>query len=192
LQLAYAGIKNLNLTATWYLQNYLAIPGFATTTISSSENWANLIATYTATGELSFAGEYLLKSYDILGNPGYPTNSPGYPNIDPIEQGYALYATYSPAAVANLSISPRFEQWFDPQGQWAAAAGETAALGIAGPSTTDDYTLTVKYQMGPLAHILEYRADASDEEIYPTNIPKEPTAFEKIDQTLTYAAVYSF
>jgi Putative beta-barrel porin-2, OmpL-like. bbp2 len=187
-QLAYAGIKNLNLTATWYLQDYLTTPA----TIDSSLNWANLIATYTATSELNFAGEYLLKDYCVLGNPYYPTNTPGFPNVDPIEQGYALYATYSPAMVANLSISPRFEQWFDPAGQWAAAGGLTGALGIAGPSTTDDYTLTVKYQMGPLAHMLEYRSDASDEEIFPTNYPKNPTFMSKINQTLTYAAVYAF
>jgi hypothetical protein len=187
-QLAYAGIKNLNLTGTWYLQDYLTTP----TTIDSSLNWANFIATYTATSELSFAGEYLLKDYCVLGNPYYPAGTPGYPNINPIQQGYALYATYSPAMVANLSISPRFEQWFDPQGQWAAAGGETAALGIAGPSTTDDYTLTVKYQMGPLAHILEYRADASDEEIFPTDNGTKPAFLSEVNQTLTYAAVYSF
>ena len=190
-QLNYAGINHLDLIATWYLQNELASVG----TIDSSLNWANFIATYTATSELSFAGEYLLKDYCIVSDPAYQAagGAPaGFPNYNPVQMGYALYATYSPAMVANLSISPRFEQWFNPQGQSTTDAGATTALGIVGPSTTDDYTLTVKYQMGPLAHMLEYRADASDQEIFPTNNGNKPAFMSKIDQTLTYAAVYSF
>jgi hypothetical protein len=191
-QLNYAGINHLDLIATWYLQNYMFFPGVPTSSIDSSLNWANFIATYTATSELNVAGEYLLKDYCIVSDPAYPTGTAGFPNYNPVQMGYALYATYSPAMVANLSISPRFEQWFDPQGQSASDAGATGALGIAGPSTTDDYTLTVKYQMGPLAHMLEYRADASDQEIFPTNNGTKPAFMSKIDQTLTYAAVYSF
>jgi len=196
LQLAYAGIKNLNLTGTWYMQNYLSVPAIPATLVGPSLNWGNLVATYTANSEWNFAGEFLLKVYDIDGT-YYSGGSSSYPNIDPIQDGYALYATYTPASVANLSISPRFEQWFNPSASLPNFGGGTigTALGLAGPVVVDDYTLTVKYQMGPLAHILEYRADASNAGIFPTNYVNsgysEPFA-SKIQQTLTYAAVYSF
>jgi len=203
-QLNYAGMKNLDLIATWYFQNYLsttAIPAAfipAGTTVDGSENWANLVATFTATSELSFAGEGLLKIYDIDGDKAYgqAAGNSGYPNIDPIQDGYALYATYSPAMVANLSISPRFEQWFNPSASLPingfTGGNEATLLSLAGPGVIDDYTLTLKYQMGPLAHMLEYRADASSAYSYPTDNGTKPAFMSKIDQTLTYAAVYSF
>jgi len=207
LQLAYSGIKNLNLTGTWYLQNYLTTGGIPfvlapTTDVDSSVNWANLVATYTANSEWNFAGEYLFKSFDVLGDPLYDNfidGNTGFPNYNTENMGYALYATYAPSSVANLSISPRFEQWFNPTAGIPLNPFTGSNIGgYVGANSTavfNDYTLTVKYQMGPLAHMLEYRADASNANIFPTNNTNgnyaEPFN-SKIQQSLTYAAVYSF
>jgi len=183
-QLAYAGISNLNLTGTWYLDEANLDGGQLYST-----NDANFIATYTLGSSLTFAGEYLLTEFSLLGNPAYA----GGPHYNPIEQGYALYATYN-TPIANLSLSPRFEQWYSP---------DDAALGYAGiaPATaanvTDDYTLTLKYQMGPLAHMLEYRMDAINYSSlaaagFATAESNKPNFPSEVNQTLTYAAVYSF
>jgi hypothetical protein len=183
-QLGFAGITNLDLIGTWYLDEANTDAGQLYST-----NDANFIATYTLGSSFTFAGEYLLTEFSLLGNPAYA----GGPHYNPIAQGYALYATYN-TPIANLSLSPRFEQWYSP---------DDAALGYAGlapavpANVTDDYTLTLKYQMGPLAHILEYRADA----INPSSVAaagfstaenNKANFLSEVNQTLTYAAVYSF
>jgi Putative beta-barrel porin-2, OmpL-like. bbp2 len=214
-QVSYAGIKNLNLTGTWYLQQALNL-GHTQYYYADSDNeyelnvladteWGNFIATYQASSTLSFAGEYLFKEYSLLGNPLYQeaVDNGIFPNINPIQQGYALYATYSP--VNNLSISPRFEQWYNPEfgstafedGIYALGEGGLDVItinlpGVGTPAVTDDYTLTLKYQMGPLAHILEYRADASDVPNVFTVNGKKPSQYNEVQQTLTYAMEYSF
>jgi hypothetical protein len=181
-QLAFAGISNLNLTGTWYLDEANALAGQLYST-----NDANFIATYTAGSSLTLAGEYLLTEYSLLGNPGYV----GF-HYNPIAQGYALYATYN-TPIANLSLSPRFEQWYNPN---ATALGSVGlASGMA--NVTDDYTLTLKYQMGPLAHMLEYRMDAINYSSLATNgfgtaESGRANFLSEVNQTLTYAAVYSF
>jgi hypothetical protein len=198
--LAYSGVKNLSLTGVWYLNNNVELnnlaksglpapaPSYISTTAAglSDIEWGNFIATYQAMDNLSFAGEYLFKEYSILGTVQIPGN------YNPIQQGGALYATYSP--IANLSISPRVEMWANPS--WGGVLSQFASLeGVtAGSTVLNEYTLTVKYQMGPLAHMLEYRADASnlsDASFWTTNGTK-PGFDSNLQQTLTYAAVYSF
>jgi len=183
-QLAYAGISNLNLTGTWYLDEANALAGQL-----YSMTDANFIATYTLGSSWTFAGEYLLTEFSLLGNPGYA----GGPNYNPIEQGYALYATYN-TPIANLSLSPRFEQWYNPD---AAALGFAGIAPAAPANVTDDYTLTLKYQMGPLAHMLEYRMDAVNYSSlaaagFATAESGRANFLSEVNQTLTYAAVYSF
>ena len=183
--IAYSGVKNLNLTGVYYLNPY------ANNALGQISNidWFNVIAAYTATSSLSFAGEYLLKDYmDPI------AKSSTYKPYSPKQQGYALYATYN-TPIANLTLSPRYEQWFNPDG---GSATGYYNIPLAGPSTLpyqlNDATVTLKYAMGPLAHILEYRADASNRSEFVTgNIPSSGTpTFSQIQQTITYAAEYSF
>jgi hypothetical protein len=202
-QLAYTGVKNLSLTGTWYLNNDMNLNVSGVSDLYDIE-WGNFIASYTATSELTFAGEYLYKQYALLGNGVW--SSAGGPallgNYDPIQQGYALYATYSPASMANWSLSPRFEQWYNPTlgfnnasfgGFLGGYLNNGSSLPGSTPNVLDDYTLTLKYQMGPLAHMLEYRADATSFAGFTTSNGKNNYTFpSKVQQTLTYAAVYSF
>ncbi len=193
--LAYAGVKNLNLTALYYLQNDQMLNSTGMAGKIYDLQWANFIATYTATSNLNFAGEYLLKDYNLLGNQIYASfgNPTAY---NPIQQGYALYATYN--FTPNLSISPRFEQWYNPTfADNFSTVGENvgAYIGAATtPNITDDYTLTLKYQMGPLSHMLEYRCDAisGTNQGFLTSNGNKPSFYSDIQQTLTYAAIYSF
>lgn len=181
---AYSGVKDLNLTGVWYLNNGISVNGAL-----EDIEWGNFIASYSVMDNLSFAGEYLVKEYNAtqIGGP-----------YNPIQQGYALYATYSP--IANLSISPRFEAWANPTlGGVFAQYINNGDLVISGfvntPTVLNDYTLTAKYQMGPLAHILEYRVDASnlsDAPFVTSNSSDNFNFLSNIQQTLTYAAVYSF
>jgi len=199
-QLAYTGVKNLSLTGTWYLNNdQMVSPGGAIGGELYDIEWGNFIATYQAMDSLSFAGEYLFKEYSLLGTPVF--NEAGILNYNPIQQGYALYATYN-TPIANLSFSPRWEQWFNPtMGYDTASAGGFELgqfLGQGGtPTKLAELTLTAKYQMGPLAHMVEYRVDGASADngaTYPfiTSNGNKPSFLSQYQQTLTYAAVYSF
>jgi hypothetical protein len=188
--LAYSGVKNLNLTGVWYLNNNNPVINSANSTTGLYDiEWANFIASYTASDSLSFAGEYLYKA-TVNNQPDSATNENYVAN-----DGYALYATYN-TPIANLSLSPRFEQWFNPN--TGSAIGYPIATMMTGPATLplqlNEYTITLKYVMGPLSHMIEYRCDASNRYEFVTgNIPSSsmPT-FSQLQQTLTYAAVYSF
>ncbi|MGH7441178.1 MAG: hypothetical protein ACREKE_00740, partial [bacterium] len=167
---------NLNLTGTYYYDD--------------AEQYGNniehfdlddFVASYSASDSLSFAGEFLNEVQPQISNHNIRYSQ---------TSGYSLYATYSP--IANLSISPRYtrifnnnstdtHQDFDDQDGFYPGNDSAAAF--------DDYTLTAKYQMGPLTHILEYQADAASEYEYFTGTNQTPT---QIQQTLTYAAVYAF
>jgi hypothetical protein len=200
-QLAYTGVKNLSLTGTWYLNNDQLV------TYTGDPNggelydieWGNLVATYQAMDNLSFGGEYLFKEYSLLGT--YTFNAAGILPYNAIQQGYALYATYN-TPIANLSISPRWEQWFNPTLGYDTTSPGGAFLGtFLGQNVTPvklaELTLTAKYQMGPLAHMLEYRVDGASADNggpYPflTSNGNKPSFFSQFQQTLTYAAVYSF
>lgn len=169
--LAYSGINNLNLTGVFYKD---LAGGYSNTTAGKFDytNTGDFIATYTVNSALNVAGEYLDQQYFQ------------FDGIVFQQQGYALYATY---ALGNLSISPRFEQWFTPYGANTTNFSTTPRYELS------DYTLTLKYPMGPISHMLEYRSDASNAAEFSTtgslNSGKTPSY---IDQTITYAAVYSF
>lgn len=160
--LNYSGIKDLSLIADYY-----RAPGSYLSDGSLPYGDAmNFMFSYTLSETLSFAGEYLY-------NLSAPTTLPSVNDYRAKEQGYSLYATYV-TPVEGLSISPRFGQWFTPDST---------------PNGTDEYTLTVKYSKGALAHYLEYRSDASTGTAFTTGDDNTATTTQ---QTVTYAAVYSY
>jgi hypothetical protein len=189
-QLAYSGIKNLSLTGTYYLADDLDSVNLnnGTTGISNLQ-LINGIASYTATSSLSFAGEYLAQIY--TGNwasDDYFINQGSHGNYLQ-SSGYALYATWN-TPVANLSLSPRFTQWFNPN-----TGAPVGTPGATTPYQLDDYTVTLKYQMGPVAHTLEYEATASNLTQFAGGAGNPTLGYSKptdVQQTLTYAAIYSF
>jgi len=197
--IAYSGVKNLSLTGVYYLNPGYTLGGIGTDATGDIANidWFNFVASYTVNGSLSFAGEYLLKDYI---QPVVPTGTKAF---DPKQQGYALYSTWS---MGNFSLSPRFEQWFNPDGGSAAGVNtinltpaQAAHAGIVSgtaPYQLNDITVTLKYAMGPLSHILEYRADASNRyEFLTGNVPNgagQTATWSQVQNTITYAAVYSF
>jgi hypothetical protein len=169
LELAYAGIKNLSVNAIYYRD----VVGTATNGTFSPTDYYDFTASYTASDSLSFGAEYLHKEFFPY-TAGTQTSS--------VSQGYALYSTY---VIKNLNISPRFEQYFIPDGAGTNGASATPTYELS------DYTLTLKYPMGPVSHILEYRVDASNAAEFYTNSDNSGKGTQ-LDQTLTYAAVYAF
>jgi hypothetical protein len=199
--IAYSGVKGLSLTGTYYLNPANTLGGATVGTDATGDianiDWFNLVAAYTATDSLSFTGEYLLKDYI---QPVVPTGTKAF---SPKQQGYALYATYT---MGSFTVSPRFEQWFNPDfgsstgvnaiNLTPAQAAHAGIVSGTAPYQLDDITVTLKYAMGPLSHILEYRADASDRyEFLTGNVPNgagQTATWSQVQNTITYAAVYSF
>jgi hypothetical protein len=183
--LSYSGIKNLALNAQWYENKaglYTA-GGYFDTNAMGDFN-----AAYTMSDSLSFAFEYL---YDTMLDGS--STAPFSPKI----QSLAAYATYN-TPVKNLSVSGRYEHAFSPD---AFSAGTTAGntigwnvppFGTAVSDLSEDsYTLTVKYGMGPVTDILEYRADATNGYNFPTNSTAGSTQ-SQVDSSVTVAATYGF
>jgi len=161
LILATTMVKDLGLTAVFY-QDHAAV--------DTPIYMFNFIGTYALSGSLSFAGEYLYKT----------TINTGTNPINPKTQGYALYATY---VLDKLTIAPRFESVFLPD------SGD-ASLSTPGSSYQyNDYTLTLKYPVGPVTNILEYRMDAASNFEFSTTDAAAPS---QTNQTVSYAAVYGF
>ena len=180
--LGYAGIKNLALNAKFYLnQQGLHVPsGYF-----DSNDMIDVNAAYTLS-TLTFAAEYL---YDTMvdGNP-----ATGATLFSPKINAVALYATYV-TPINNLSVSGRAEQVNAPDSKGLVThttGGNTVNLATQN-LTMDSYTGTVKYVMGPVTDILEYRADASNGYDFASN--GTPGASKtQIDQTVTIAATYGF
>jgi len=184
-------VKDLTLNLQWYLDeagfyhqtNYTGTPqGYFDTVHTIDFN-----ASYQALASLSVAAEYLYKT--AIDNSSDFDRGVGNDKYSPKAQGYALYATYT-TPVANLSVAGRFEQWMSPDlgnGTWWG----NPSVG-ANSYVYNSYTLTVKYAAGPLTHILEYRADASNDYNFQTNGNNNNVGASQVDQTVTYAAVYGF
>lgn len=187
-QLGYTGVKNLSLTGTYYLENNQAVA--INTHAIANQEMTNAIASYTVSDSLSVAGEYLL--VDSTGDAA-STLDGGANYVQ--SSGYSLYATWN-TPVANLSLSPRFTQWFNPN-LGVSSVGYVYSPTSAGytPYQLDDYTVTLKYQMGPVAHTLEYQATASNLKQFPGGAGNPTAGYSSptdVQQTLTYAAIYSF
>jgi hypothetical protein len=173
LVLANSMVKDLSLTAVFY-EDHAAI--------DTPVDMFNFIASYTVSDKLSFAGEYLYKTQI---NPN-PNNNPLI--ISPKWQGYALYASYM---LGSLTIAPRLESWFNPDG------GNANSYAAGSSYQYNDVTLTLKYPVGPVTNILEYRADSASNFEFATadSITSgggDPTKQSQVDSTITYAAVYGF
>jgi hypothetical protein len=174
--LAWAGVKNLGLTASWSAE-----PGVKTAGGGIPyTDFINVLASFQATDSLGFNAEYLYKT--VLSADGGTTPSTK-------QNAYALYANWA-TPMKGLSLLPRFEQVFSPDNNNVNGTGSTTITAF--PLQQDSYTLTLKYVDGPLTHFLEYRADASDLYQYSGPKPTSATDAKQIAQTVTYAAAYSF
>ena len=184
--LAYAGVKNLTVNAQWYedLANSYKNSGGGQGYFDTIDN-IDVNVSYQVMDSLSLAGEYLYKT--ALDGSSDADRFNVFDKFSPKAQGYALYATYT-TPVSNLSVAGRFESWFSPD-QNSSTWGNTS-VGMS-EYQVDSYTLTVKYVMGPLSHILEYRSDASNGYDFQTNSTNNNN-LSQTDQTVTYAAVYGF
>jgi hypothetical protein len=211
IALSYTGVKDLAVNAQWYEDFTSALNTNSWTQYynSGTGNWISpsyfepkqyldVNIAYTLSPKFSFAIEYLYQT--IIDNAGdWEASNWGYTTKNsPKNQGYALYATYN-TPVDGLSVNGRFEQFFSPDANYNYTQYDNYSLGYSNNFEISSYTLTVKYAKGPLTHILEYRADASNEYEFQTKgqdagygATAVNTDFSQIDQTLTYAAVFSF
>jgi len=185
--LGYTGVKGLAVNAQFYSSdaNLYSNTGFNFNgPWFDTNDMIGVNAAYTLNDSLSFAAEYL---YTTMLD-GTPSNF-GPPAYSPKAQAFALYTTYN-TPVKNLTVSGRWEQVNSPDAYgfypWLGT-GNAHNVGLP-DLTLDSYTATIKYAMGPVTDILEYRADAANSEDF-TNGDGSTT---KIDQTVTIAATYGF
>jgi len=186
-QVVYTKIKNLSLTLNYYNQT-LRNPALPFNVFADQDDF-NFLASYVLSDSFTFAGEYLYET-EIANTKG------GNPAYDPKEQGGAIYVDYT-TPVAGLSIIPRYEMWYQPDASGPVGAYPLTAFGPTQKAIAD-FTLTVKYAMGPLTHYLEYRMD--DEMGSTSDTPPTVAVFPAAggaapsytQSTITYAAVYGF
>jgi hypothetical protein len=177
IALAWAGVKNLGLTASWSGE-----PSSKTAAGIKYTDFANVLASYQAMDSLGFNFEYLYKTtIDVV---------TGNAALSPKQHGIALYANWA-TPMKGLSLLPRVEWVMSPDNTNTMTFTPPTTV-VASPYAQNSYTLTLKYVDGPLTHFLEYRADASD--LYQYSGPNPTTASDakQISQTVTYAAAYSF
>jgi len=196
-QIVFTGVKGLSLTGTYYDQPAGPFIYASNTTpitpvsLYTNIDMFNFVGSYQVMDSLAVVGEYLNTVQTIPSDAS--TSVLGSINA----QGYALYLDYQ-TPIAGLKIDPRYEQFFT--GSYTAVSGTLLA-----PVTTpvpagqvNDFTLTVKYTKGPLTHYLEFRDDAQPTNAYysASGVAGKPAGtmpFDtKMQNTLTYAATYSF
>jgi hypothetical protein len=113
---------------------------------TATQHTINVLTNYQVMEGLNFAAEYLYKGALQAAD----TFGAGTPAASAKAQGYAAYLSYDLGAwVKNLSVAPRFEQWWTPDPFYATSAA----------TETDEATLSLKYKTGQLTHFLEYRHD---------------------------------
>jgi len=181
LALSYTGIKSLALNAQLYRDQEAFHSGSGPAGYFDTNDMIDVNAAYTLSDSFSFAAEYL---YDTIVDGS--TTTPYSPKINAL----ALYATYN-TPVKNLSVSGRAEQVMNPDRGATTNAGHAPGLLTGTDYTMDSYTLTVKYAMGPVTDIVEYRADAANGYDFNTN-GNNGLNPSQVDQTLTFAATYGF
>jgi len=184
LALSYSGIKNLALNAQWYSSDANLYNGAGTW--FDTNDMADFNAAYTLNDSLSFAFEYL---YDTMIDGAPSADFPNSPKI----QSLAGYITYN-TPVKNLSLDGRYEHMFSPDAHsGGTVSGNTVGFPVGGGAigsdlSDDSYTVTVKYAMGPVTDILEYRADATNG----YNFVTSGASKSQVDSTVTVAATYGF
>ena len=195
LTLGYTGVKGLGLTAIYYMESGLTPTTVVGQMVSENTHYFDFLASYQIAETLAFNGEYLYKTRiaagdtDTAGNL-LTTNTQVDPATgkkvaySPKQQGYALYLNYT-TPIANLSVIPRFEQFYTPEG----SAPSLGAL-------TTDTTITLKYAQGPLTHYLEYRNDWKSDGAFAqaAGVMTDGTyaTTSSSQNTVTYGATYSF
>jgi hypothetical protein len=187
-QISYTGIKGLSTYLNYY---YQPLPG----STWEKNHFIDLVASYALSEKLTLAGEYLYISTigasdtDTAGNAtgAHAIFDPSTGKLVPYSpklQGYAIYVDYA-TPMEGLSITPRFEQVFSPDGFTAAVPGQDGGL------TKFDYTLTARYTKGMVMNWLELRADASDDAIFPAPV-NDPAKAAYSEMALTWGAAYKF
>jgi hypothetical protein len=187
-QIVYTGVKGLSLTGTYYLQpvgpvNYgsTATPPVGFTEYTNIDLF-NFIVSYQITDPLAFVGEYLYKTQVL------PSDASTSFSTSQDSQGYALYLDYQ-TPVAGLKIDPRFEQWF--AGSSSSVNSTFSGINSVTQFQLNEFTLTLKYAMGPVTNYLEYRVDGNPSAPYAQGADTSKTLVNA-QNTLTYAATYSF
>jgi len=178
IALAWAGVKNLGVTASWSGE-----PSAKTAAGIDDTDFANVLLSYQAMDSLGFNAEYLYKTTIHA-----DVTTAGVVNQK--QHGIALYANWA-TPMKGLSLLPRVEWVMSPDNA-NTVTGTTPATLAGTPYAQDSYTLTLKYVDGPLTHFLEYRADASDLYQYSGPNPTSQSDLKQVSQTVTYAAAYSF
>jgi len=185
--LGYTGIKNLALNAEFYSNQGGLFTGAGEGTYDSGYTWfdtndmIDVNVAYTLNDSLSFAAEYFYSTM-LDGVPSAVDNTKYSPKVN----AFALYTTYN-TPVKNLSVSGRFEQVDSPDAyEGGTSWGNNVGLQDL---TVDSYTATIKYLMGPVTDILEYRADAANGYDFKTTTYGTKS---QVDQTVTVAATYGF
>jgi hypothetical protein len=131
-------LGGLNLIANYYYEPMLDPNG-----LYDQAHLINGIASYKLNDSLSFAGEYLYRTFKFSSD---YTTSP-MPNFK--DQGYSLYSTYT---LGSFSVSPRFTQVFYPDLNLSTTYSGNYAYEVP---QTNQYTLTLKYAFGSLTTYLE-------------------------------------
>jgi hypothetical protein len=187
--LSYSGIKNLALNAQFYSSDanlYANNTGLGGPWFDTND-MIDFNAAYTLNDSLSFAFEYL---YDTMldGGGTAPFGFTMYP-YSPKVNSLAGYVTYN-TPVKNLSVAGRYEHVNSPDQGVFFWSGTANGSNVGFPALAmDSYTVTVKYAMGPVTDILEYRADAASD--YNQFTTSNGTATQ-VDSTVTLAATYGF
>jgi hypothetical protein len=190
--LGYTGMKNLALNAQFYSSDanlYGSTNGFANLPNFDNNDMIDVNAAYTLNDSLSFAAEYLYST--MLDGVGSGPWNPTFP-YSPKVNAFALYAMYN-TPIKGLSVNGRWEQVNSPdQGQTVPWKGTINGhnVGLA-DLTVDSYTATIKYAMGPVTDILEYRADAANGYDFATSSTAGASK-SQVDSTVTVAVTYGF
>lgn len=184
--LSFSKVKGLGLTAIYYMESSLT-PTTTAGMVSENIHYIDILGSYAITDSLSTNVEYLYKTRiaakdtDTAGklittNTQTDWGTGKQIAYSPKQMGYALYLSYS-TPLTGLSILPRFEQFYVPEGNG---------------SLTTDTTLTLKYASGPLCHSLEYRNDWMNNGGFVGVGGADPAKLVYYQNTLTYGATYSF
>jgi len=137
-------LGGLNLIANYYYE-----PLLDPSKQYDEAHLINGIASYKVSDSLSFAGEYLYRTFKFSSN--YPSGIA----LNFKDQGYSLYSTYT---LGSFSINPRFTQVFYPDINLSTTYDGNYMIAVP---QTNQYTLTLKYAFGSLTTYLEGNVEST-------------------------------